>query len=474
LLGRLVNGNASVLDVATEIEWAKARMITPESFAVAALASGRALPVPADELADVYARYEREKRRRRVVDFDDLLWWCAHAIETDETFAASQRWRFRHLFVDEFQDASPLSVRLVAAWLGDRRDLCVVGDVAQAIYGFAGADASFLEEFDRHFPGAEHIALHYNYRSTPQVVRAAAAVLGRDHGTRAVRADGPIPAVLDFTDEDAEAAGIARLLRDAHARGVAWRDMSVLFRTNAQAAVFERALARARVPFATAPRGRLLDRPEVHALIERLEQTEHAAPGRSLHDHVSDLEARADDDEPDDATRAAADGLARLGREYLATEGGRGSLGGFLSWAELATRNEPTTNGANGVALLTFHRAKGLEWPLVCVTGLEHGLVPISYAESDAALAEERRLLHVALSRAHDELHLSWARQRTLGTRASRRAPSPWLDAPIAASVPGPADRVPDPRVALSDLRRTLAAARPPQPRSRPTRRRGR
>src|SRR5262249_54818572 len=151
---------------------------------------------------------------------------------TDETFAAAQRWRFRHLFVDEFQDASPLSVRLVAAWLGERRDLCVVGDPSQAIYGFAGADPSFLEDFALHFPGGTSVRLAVNYRPTPQVVRTAAAVLGRNEPRVAVqstRDDGPIPTVHVFNDDAAEAAAIARTFVAAHRDGVAWERMAVLF-----------------------------------------------------------------------------------------------------------------------------------------------------------------------------------------------------------------------------------------------------
>jgi DNA helicase-2/ATP-dependent DNA helicase PcrA len=457
-----------VADVAAEIEWAKARMITPERFAAEAHFAGRTLPCSADDLAAAYARYEHDKRRKRVLDFDDLLWWCADAIERDEAFAASQRWRFRHFFVDEFQDASPLAVRLLAAWIGTGNDLCVVGDVAQAIYGFAGADASFLERFDEHFPGGTHVTLHYNYRSTPQVVRAAASVLGRDHATRAVRADGPVPNLVDYPDDDAEAAGVTRVLLDANRRGVAWREMAVLYRTNGQAALFEAAFARASVPFAATVRERFLDRPEVQRLVERMEGAERAAPGRPLRDHLADLSGWADDETPEAGETEAADEIVRLADDFLAADGGRGTLAGFLLWVELTMREPPT---GNGVTLSTFHRAKGLEWSLVCVTGLERGLVPIAYANDDAALAEERRLLHVALSRAHDTLHLSWARQRTRGQRTTMRTRSPWLDAPVAACVPGPADRVPDPSLALAEVRQTLAAAQPPRPRPRGARR---
>lgn len=478
ILARLLDGSGSraglaITEVAQEIEWAKARMITPERFVDAVRHAQRKLARPADELADLYARYEREKRRRRVVDFDDLLWWCAHFIETEPAFADAQRWRFRHFFVDEFQDASPLSVRLVAAWAGDRTDLCVVGDVAQAIYGFAGADAGFLDEFDRHFPGGERIELKYNYRSTPQVVRAAAAVLGRrTRDTTAVRADGPVPTLVSYPDDEAEAAAVATRLRDARTRGMRWSDMAVLFRTNGQSAVFERALDRAGIPYALAASDRFLARPVVQVVVERLEKTEAAAPRRSLHDHLSDLLAWADDEEPDDEQREVAATLVALGEEYLATEGGSGTLAGFLAWAEVATRGDAPWRGREGVSLLTFHKAKGLEWSLVCVTGLEQGFVPISYATTDAEFAEERRLLHVALSRAHDELHLSYARSRAFGERVSERQRSPWVDAPAAASEPGPADRVPDPRAALADLRRVLAAASPPEATSHAARRR--
>jgi DNA helicase-2/ATP-dependent DNA helicase PcrA len=279
-----------------------------------------------------------------------------------------------------------------------------------------------------------------------------------------VRADGPVPALVAHADDEAEARGVVHVLRDAHRHGMAWRDMAVLFRTNAQSVLFERACTDAGVPFAVAPRGRFLDRAEVQVLLERLRQTEQAAPNRPLHDHLADLEAWADDEDPDELQRAAATMLAALGRDYLDGDGmGRGTLPAFLTWAELTTRTEPPPGTADRVSLLTFHRAKGLEWSVVCVTGLEDGFVPIAYADTDAARTEERRLLHVALSRAHERLHLSYARRRTLGGRGARREPSPWLDAPIAASVPGPADRVPDPRDALDAVRRTLAAARPPQ-----------
>ena len=170
--------------MAGEIEWAKARLVAPDGYEAAVTAAGRATPRPAGEIASLYDRYETEKARRGVVDFDDLLWRLADALETDAEFAAVIRWRHRHLFVDEFQDVNPAQFRLIRLWLGDRRDLCVVGDDDQAVYGFTGADAGYLVHFARHFPGAGVVRLEENYRSTPQVLAAAHAVLPGGPGGR--------------------------------------------------------------------------------------------------------------------------------------------------------------------------------------------------------------------------------------------------------------------------------------------------
>jgi DNA helicase-2/ATP-dependent DNA helicase PcrA len=436
------------------------------------------------EVAEVYARYEEEKRRRRSLDFDDLLGRCADAIERDATFAAAQRWRFRHLFVDEFQDATPLQVRLLRAWLGNRSDLCVVGDPAQAIYGFAGADARPLLEFPRHFPGGTVVALDHNYRSSPQIVAVAEGALGPEAGAGArtvvaMRTDAGAPTVRGYADDDAEARAVAQGCWEAYAAGVPWTEMAVLFRTNAQSARFEAACARRGIPFRVPADGRFVDRPVVRTLLDELRAAERAAPARPLAAHLADLtmgdaeaesavpEDLEDPEEPTVPDAATAElhthrvELGALGREYLAADGGGGTVAGFVAWLDLATRAEP--GAGRGVDLLTFHRAKGLEWRIVFVTGLEDGLVPIAWAAGPEQLAEERRLLHVALGRAADELHCSWAAARTGRRGRQPRAPSPWL-APLerraAAVAPEPVDR----RVALAGVRATLTATTPPQP----------
>jgi DNA helicase II / ATP-dependent DNA helicase PcrA len=257
--------------------------------------------------------------------------------------------------------------------------------------------------------------------------------------------------------------------------------MAALFRTNAQSSLFEAAFTRRGVPFRVADGQRFAARPAVRALIDRLREAERSAPGRRFADHLADL-ASDDGEHPEHAgladdgvprheleeTRAHRNALVDMAREYLASVGGFGSVAGFVGWLDASTRGEDAHG--TGVDLATFHRAKGLEWPLVFVTGLERGLVPVSWATSDASLHEERRLLHVALSRAQDELHCSWACARSVGARRSAREPSPWLGAledalhTIPSSPPNTARYV-------TELRDTLAAASPAEPKPRRARR---
>jgi DNA helicase-2/ATP-dependent DNA helicase PcrA len=472
----------AVSDVGSEIEWAKARLVTPEGYAAAAARAGRRPPRAAGEVSELFAAYEAEKRRRRLIDFDDVLIRCADAIVRDEEFAAGQRWRFRHLFVDEFQDATPLQLRLLRGWLDASNDLTVVGDPAQAIYAFTGADASPLLDFVHAFRGGETITLARNYRSTPDVVAIADVALGDAAGParvrpEAIRSTGAAPTVTAYADDEAEARAVADACWRSHAQGVPWTGMGVLFRTNAQSSQFERAFTRRQVPFRVGEQQRFAARPAVRALLDQLRDAERGLPGRAFEHYLADLAVEGDDDVSTEVDidpraghaaaeqRAHRDALLELGRDFLATVGGRGGVGEFTTWLDTATAG--ASDGTSGVDLVTFHRAKGLEWSVVFVTGLERGLMPISWADTPDARAEERRLLHVALSRAENELHCSWACLRTIGARAAPREPSPWL-----AALEDEANHAPHgllqgrkaPREHLAELRATLETTAPPLP----------
>ena len=341
------------------------------------------------------------------------------------------------MFVDEFQDANPAQFRLVRAWLGDRTDLCVVGDGDQAIYGFAGADASYLTAFGDHFRGAAVVRLGTNYRSSPQVVSAAASVLttsGERAAIRSSRPEGPLPVVRAYPSDEAEAEGVARALHREHPPGTRWSSAAVLYRTNAQSALFEEALRREGVPFRVRGGGRFLDRPEVQVALDTLRERTREQPGVPFAGQLEALTDSAAD--ASEERREHVETIGRLGRDYLAADGGNGSLAGFLEFLQTALRAGDDTGASSGdaVELLSFHRAKGLEFDTVFVVGLETGLVPIVHAETPSEKAEELRLLYVALSRAERNLQVSWAQKRTMGMRTYRRTPSPWLK-PIEATV---------------------------------------
>ena len=422
-------------DLAAEVEWAKARLVPPSHYEAEVVAAGRVPPLPAATMAGLYERYELEKRRKGLVDFDDLLMLCALALENDREFAAAQRWRFRHLFVDEFQDVNPVQFRLLQGWLGDRTDLCVVGDPDQAIYSWNGADPTLLSEFGRHFPGAGVVRLDRNYRSTPQIVAVGRAVLppGGDEAVpvAAVRADGPLPVVRQFDTDTDEARGVARALRRAHRPGVPWSHLAVLARTNAQLVLLEEHLRAAAIPCRLGGGRLLLRLPEVQAALDHLRSLPPAMP---LASRLADVEAAAGEGGAAER-RSNLEALVRMGHDYAAVDA-FATVDGFVAWLAAGDRADgaEAAGGTDAVELTTFHRAKGLEWPVVFVTGLEKGLVPIGHATTAAAEAEERRLLHVALTRAVDELHCTWAERRTFGSTAAARSPSPLL-APIHDTV---------------------------------------
>ena len=336
---------------------------------------------------------------RLPADFDDLLVQCTRALEEDPAFAEAQRWWWRHLVVDEYQDLNPAQFRLLRAWLDAGTDLTVVGDPHQAVYGWNGADPTLLDRFTEHFPTAEVVRLDTAYRCPPDVLRVATAVLpaGEDragpprpprHGGRP---GGRVPTVRRYDTDSEEACGVARALRAAHAPGTPWSDLAVLARTNARLAVVEGALRQASIPHRSSFD---LKAVPVRDALQWLARLPAAVP---LPSALADLDA-----DP------AIDVVRELGGEYAALDRAP-TTEGFLAWLRLVVRPGELDAAGDAVTLATFHRAKGLEWPVVFVVGLERGLVPIASAVEPEAVAEERRLLYVAATRARKTLMIAWA-----------------------------------------------------------------
>ena len=447
-------------ELAAEIEWARARLVTPDTYAHAADRDDRRPPGGLDHVAERFAVYEQEKRRRGVVDFDDILEGCAAALAGDPAFAAAQRWRFRHLFVDEFQDVNPLQHRLLGLWRGDRPDLCVVGDPDQAIYRWNGADAGFLRRFADHNPGATVIALRGNYRSTPQILHLAAAALGpgATPRMRAHRPAGAVPTITSFPTDRDEAHGAAAAIRSLHLPGGRWDRQAVLVRTNAQMPLVEEALTQARIPFRLRGGEPLLSRADVRDAMTRTTRN----PMRPLVSGLADLDALAATAAETPGQEDTADALAallRLGRDLSASDP-RATVGDLRGWVAAAIGADGPGRSGDAIDVVTFHAAKGLEWPVVHLLGLEDGLVPISHARTPEAEAEERRLLHVAVTRAEDVLRLSWAEERTWRDRTVPRRPSPYLDGLSDALHLAVRDARPAPPAAgLAAARQALAGA---------------
>ena len=256
---RVGTGTDTVRDLAGEIEWAKASLITPEGYAAAAAKTARDVPMDAAQIATVYANYESLKARGEValLDFDDLLLHTAAAIENDAAVAGEFRDRYRCFVVDEFQDVTPLQHRVLTAWLGERDDLTVVGDANQTIYSFTGATPNYLLDFSRRYPEATVVRLERDYRSTPQVVSLANRVIGAARGRVAgsrlqligQRPPGPEPTFDEYPDEVAEATGVARAIAALIEAGTEPAEIAVLYRINAQSEVYEEALTAASIPF---------------------------------------------------------------------------------------------------------------------------------------------------------------------------------------------------------------------------------
>ena len=441
-------GVEDLRDVAGEIEWAKASLVAAEDYPAAVATARRATPVPAAQVAAVYAGYEELKNRNRVLDFDDLLLHTVTALEEHSAVAQEFRDRYRCFVVDEYQDVTPLQQRMLDAWLGARDDLTVVGDTNQTIYSFAGAAPRFLLEFSRRFPDAVTVRLHRDYRSTPQVVslanRVISAARGRPAGARlrleGQRGAGPEPSFAEHEDEPTEADAVAAAIEQLLREGTSAAEIAVLYRVNAQSEVYERALDTRGIPFQVRGGERFFHRPEVRTAVRALRA---AATGYSPRPPTSDSVGSA--------LELGATVRAILARQGLTAHPPAGSAArsrweSLRALAELADDLAGSTPGADlgrlvteldtraeaahppavaGVTLASLHSAKGLEWDAVFLVGLAEGTLPIQYAEGDqAALEEERRLLYVGVTRARRRLALSWALSRGAGGRRSRRRSS--------------------------------------------------
>ncbi len=450
---RLSTDRAAIRDVAAEIEWAKVSMLTPETYPRAAATREPPAGFDATTVARIFQSYEDVKTDRNVIDFEDVLLITVGILQEDARVAATVREQYRHFVVDEYQDVSPLQQRLLDLWLGDRQELCVVGDASQTIYSFTGATPRHLLRFTERYPEADVVRLVRDYRSTPQVVQLANGLLAartaeaeREKKSTwatplelvAQRQPGPVPTFTECSDDEAEASQVAaRIRRLIDDEKVAAGSVAILYRTNGQSEAYEQALTAVGIGYQLRGGERFFARREVRDAMLQLKAASRSVGNEEVSQLVPDILASLGYTEEaprgSGAVREKWESLAALVSlakdielNRISVAGGQFTLAEFVMELEerAAAQHAPAMQG---VTLASLHSAKGLEWDAVFLVGLSEGLMPISFADTPDAVDEERRLLYVGITRARVHLALSWSTSRTPGGRAHRK-PSRFLD----------------------------------------------
>jgi DNA helicase-2/ATP-dependent DNA helicase PcrA len=462
-------------------------------------------------VADVYRSYERELHRMNAMDFDDLLVRAVNVLELFPEVRERYSSGFRHVMVDEYQDTNHAQYRWLQLLAGEHRNLMVVGDDAQSIYGFRGADISNILEFEDTFTDARVIKLEQNYRSTQTILDAANAVIRNNRAQKPKSlwtelGQGDPIKVRELEDEHAEARFVAGELQRLVDEGVARAEIAVFYRTNAQSRVLEDMLVRSEIAYQVIGGTKFYERAEIKDSIAYLTALvnpqdvgaftrivnsprrgigatsvsrvlafantigatvwEAAAepervPGlgppaikalRRFMGTMQVLQERAQGEAPIaellqemlretgylealEAERTIeAQGrmenleeLVNVAAEYDAANQDDPSLAEFLQQVALVSDADDRTDEAGLVTLMTLHNAKGLEYPIVFMIGMEEGVFPHSRALDEGGLEEERRLAYVGITRAERDLYLTYARTRTVFGARAYGAPSRFI-----------------------------------------------
>jgi DNA helicase-2/ATP-dependent DNA helicase PcrA len=397
-------------DLASEIEWAKVSQVAPTDYIAEVSARQQKPRVNPEQMVQIYTAYESIKKEELAIDFEDVLLLCAAMLEQEPDVRERVHDQYRYFTIDEYQDISPVQQRLINAWLGTRQEICVVGDPAQTIYSFAGATPTFLNSFTQRFPEAEVIRLSTGYRSTPEIIFAANALLR--HGQMgqelvAHNGHGSKPIVSSYQDESAEVAGILDEISTLLSDGTPPQEIAILARTNSQLATAEKALRNANLPYQVRNTEKFFERKEIRDFLSQIRKAS-VIPSDGWIDELRTLAQPY-------LTGDAIDGIAAL--LHLARELDSDptfepkTLRTYLREVEdRVQQNNPPTMPV--LTLATLHAAKGLEWERVFLMGASDGQLPLAGSNTE----EERRLFYVGITRAKADLHISY-----------QRTPSPFL-----------------------------------------------
>lgn len=362
-----------------------------------------------DQLYSLLSGYERLKDERNLMDFEDVLLACAGMLEHEPHVLAQVREQYRHFTVDEFQDVSPAQFHLLRLWLGHRTDIAVVGDPQQTIYEFAGASAKYLQRFDRYYPGAKLLELHHNYRSNDVVVQAAARVFSKNSKS----AESAVT-IHSYEDESVEASEVAELILTKTKSNVPLSQMAVLYRNQSQAQLLRKELFQRGIPTVLLGQQKFFDIPEVQRAVRVLRANAAAASLSSNYlDQLRDVlrSLGYTDQKPNHDAQSLSswlylDVFMKLAQGRLFSHNYREFTDRLMQL--VADNYEPSLDA---VTLSTIHAAKGLEWEQVWLISLNEGLLPSVFAKNEAEIAQEQRLLYVALTRAKTNVYISWVKR---------------------------------------------------------------
>ena len=437
-------------ELLTEIDWAHARLISPANYAQTAKRLARYTAAPHNEIANIYKEYEQLKVQRNTLDLDDLIARVIEAMRADNAYAQAVRWRYRHIFVDEAQDMNPLQYELFEAIRGQRADVFIVGDPMQAIYGWNGSEKKLFDELPDKIRGTTVLRLPNNYRCTPQILSAAtsvAKIVDENIDVRAMKSNAEPVILRGFDDAEAEANGIVDCLwQYARLGGIdPWQSAAVLVRTNIQSELIVDALVKNNIPVRTSRPSKEL----TSAIADASQSTNRNELATWVTDVLTESES--------EVQRWVAEQVqVFLKLDHPGSVDGRT----FTSWMRATSADQLNTDG---VEVLTFHSAKGREWDCVVVAGAEVGLMPHNSAISKDQKDEEVRLAYVALTRASQQLFITWCETRKNRTAGRSSLLADISSEPVTESAPTNLKRTKPkqtPVVSLEDELRTWRSSR--------------
>jgi DNA helicase II / ATP-dependent DNA helicase PcrA len=408
---------AALRDLAAEIEWRKYSMLSLEQYAEQKRKPPAGLSPT--RMIELLAAYEDAKVASNQIDWEDVLLLCLGMLKSEPLALAHVQQQYRFFTVDEYQDISPLQHALLDTWLGDRSDLCVVGDPNQTIYSFTGASAKFLQTFESRYENATVLELTRNYRSTSQIVELANRLRtdkspmgsGGLSPLRAQGGAGAVPRFQGFGNTNEEASYIAHQVSALLQAGTKPREIAILYRVNGQSEVIEAALANAKVPYELKGGVRFFQRPEIQAAVRAIGAEMAAKTDTPTHKAVERIcrELGWTLGQPTDANTAAAEKWGSLSAllQILDEMPQDVALEDFYRELQERARSQHEPE-SSAITLSTIHAAKGQEWDNVFILGVNEGYLPISYAKTEPQIAEENRLLYVGITRAKKQLMVSW------------------------------------------------------------------